>query len=69
MKTILLQTVAIAALGLLAPPPASGGTFTISNASTTAQTLGSGAGQTGTITETGVAHRQRRYDRGDDFRQ
>ena len=53
MKTILLQTVAIAALGLFAPPPASGGTFTISNASTTAQTLGSGAGQTGTITETG----------------
>ena len=53
MKTILLQTVAIAALGLLATPPAFGGAFTISNASTTAQTLGSGAGQTGTITETG----------------
>jgi hypothetical protein len=53
MKNILIQTGAIAAFALLAESGASAASFTITGPSTSAQTLGSGAGQTGTITDTG----------------
>ena len=53
MKTILIQTSAIAALAFLAESSASAANFNITGPSTTPQTLGSGAGQTGTITDTG----------------
>jgi hypothetical protein len=53
MKTILIQTCAIAAFAFLAESAAFAGSFTITSPLTTAQTLGSGAGQTGTITATG----------------
>jgi PEP-CTERM motif len=53
MKTILIQTSAIAVLALFAESGASAANFNIAGPSTTAQTLGSGAGQTGTITDTG----------------
>jgi len=53
MKTILLQTTAVAALAFLSASNASAASFTITDASTTAQTLGSGSGQTGTIEDTG----------------
>ena len=54
MKSKLLQTSAIAAVGLLAAPAAFATTFTINGPSTSAQTLGSGSGQTGTITDLGT---------------
>jgi PEP-CTERM motif len=53
MKNILIQTGAFAAFALFAESGASAANFTINSPSTTAQTLGSGAGQTGTITDTG----------------
>ena len=53
MKTILLHTSAIAAFALFTESGASAANFNITGPSTTAQTLGSGAGQIGTITETG----------------
>jgi hypothetical protein len=53
MKNILIQTGAITAFILLAESGASAASFNITGPSTTAQTLGSGAGQTGTITDTG----------------
>ena len=53
MKNLLIQTGAIAAFALFAESGASAASFTITGPSTTAQTLGSGAGQTGTITDTG----------------
>ncbi len=53
MNTILIQTGTIAAFMFLTELTASAGSFTITGPSTTAQTLGSGAGQTGTITDTG----------------
>jgi hypothetical protein len=53
MKNILIQTGAFAAFALLAESGASAASFTISGPSTSAQTLGSGAGQIGTITDTG----------------
>ena len=53
MKNILLQTSAIAVLAFFAELAASAASFTISSPSTTAQTLGSGSGQAGTITDTG----------------
>ena len=53
MKNILIQTGAIAAFAFLAESSASAGSFTITTPSTSAETLGSGAGQIGTITETG----------------
>ena len=53
MKNILLQTSAIAVLAFFAESAASAASFTINSPSTTAQTLGSGSGQTGTITDTG----------------
>ncbi len=54
MKTILIQTGAIAAFGLLFGSSASAGSFTITGASTSPQTLGPGAGQTGAITSSGT---------------
>src|ERR1700749_4704176 len=53
MKTILIQTSAIAALAFLGDSSASAASFNITGSSTTAQTLGSGSGQTGVITDTG----------------
>jgi hypothetical protein len=53
MKNLLVQTGAIAAFALFAESGASAANFDITGPSTTAQTLGSGAGQTGTITDTG----------------
>jgi hypothetical protein len=53
MKNLLIQTGAIAAFALFAESGASAANFNITGPSTTAQTLGSGAGQTGTITDTG----------------
>ena len=53
MKTILIQSGAIAALAFFAESAASAASFTITSPSTSAQTLGSGAGQIGTITDTG----------------
>jgi hypothetical protein len=53
MKTILIQSGAIAAFALFAESGASAASFNITGPSTTAQTLGSGAGQIGTITDTG----------------
>jgi PEP-CTERM motif len=53
MKNLLIQTGAIAAFALFAESGASAANFNITGPSTTAQTLGSGAGQTGTITATG----------------
>ena len=53
MKNILIQTGAIAALAFLAESSASAASFTISTPQTSAETLGPGAGQTGTITDTG----------------
>jgi hypothetical protein len=53
MKNLLIQTGAFAAFALFAESGASAANFTISSPSTTAQTLGSGAGQTGTITGAG----------------
>jgi hypothetical protein len=47
------QTAAVVAFALLTAPRARAASFTINNASTTAQTLGPGSGQTGEITETG----------------
>jgi hypothetical protein len=53
MKTILIQTGAIAALAFFAESAASAASFTITSPSTSAQTLGSGSGQSGAITDTG----------------
>jgi hypothetical protein len=53
MKNILIQTGAIAAFALFAESGASAANFNITGPSTTAQTLGSSPGQTGTITDTG----------------
>jgi PEP-CTERM motif len=53
MKNLLIQTGAIAAFALFAESGASAANFNITGPSTTAQTLGSGAGQSGTITDTG----------------
>jgi hypothetical protein len=53
MKNILIQTGAIAAFALFAESGAFAANFNITGPSTNAQTLGSGAGQTGTITDTG----------------
>jgi hypothetical protein len=53
MKNILIQTGAFAAFALLAESGASAASFTINSPSTSAQTLGSGAGQNGAITDTG----------------
>ena len=53
MKNLLIQTGAIAAFALFAESGASAASFNITGPSTTAQTLGSGSGQTGTITDTG----------------
>jgi hypothetical protein len=53
MKNILIQTGAIAAFALFAESGALAANFNITGPSTNAQTLGSGAGQTGTITDTG----------------
>ena len=53
MKNLLIQTGAIAAIVILSESSASAASFDITGPSTTAQTLGSGAGQTGTITGTG----------------
>jgi hypothetical protein len=53
MKNLLIQTGAIAAFALFAESGASAANFNITGPSTMAQTLGSGAGQTGTITDTG----------------
>ena len=50
MKNLLIQTGAFA---LFAESGASAANFNITGPSTTAQTLGSGAGQTGAITDTG----------------
>jgi PEP-CTERM motif len=54
MKTILIQTGTIVALGFLAESTASAASFDITGASSTPQTLGSGSGQTGTIESTGT---------------
>jgi PEP-CTERM motif len=53
MKNLLIQTGAFAAFALFAESSASAASFTITSPSTSAQTLGSSAGQTGTITDTG----------------
>jgi PEP-CTERM motif len=53
MKNLLIHTGAIAAFALFAESGVSAANFNITGPSTTAQTLGSGAGQTGTITATG----------------
>jgi hypothetical protein len=53
MKNLLIQTGAFAAFALFAESGASAASFTITSPSTSAQTLGSSAGQTGTITDTG----------------
>src|SRR3984957_10725234 len=53
MKNILIQTGAIAAFALFAESGAFAANFNITGPSTNAQPLGSGAGQTGTITDTG----------------
>jgi hypothetical protein len=53
MKTVLIQTGILVAFGFLADSTASAGSFNITGSSSTAQTLGSGSGQTGTITDTG----------------
>ena len=53
MKNLLIQTGAIAAIALFVESSASAASFDITAPSSTAQTLGSGAGQTGTITATG----------------
>src|SRR5215469_9411274 len=53
MKNVLIQTGAIAAFGLFAESSAFAGSFDITGPSTSAQTLGPGAGQTGTIESTG----------------
>jgi hypothetical protein len=50
-STIFSRLISLALL--VAAPSAFAGTFTISGPSTTAQTLGTGAGQTGTVTATG----------------
>ena len=53
MKTILIPTGVLLAFGFLAESSASAASFNITGPSTTAQTLGAGAGQTGTIADTG----------------
>jgi hypothetical protein len=53
MKNLVIQTGAIAVFALFAESGASAANFNITGPSTTAQTLGSAAGQTGTITDTG----------------
>src|ERR1700754_3570545 len=53
MKTVLIQTGILVAFGLLAESSASAGSFDITGSSTSAQTLGSGSGQSGTIADTG----------------
>jgi hypothetical protein len=54
MKTLLKHSGLLAASGLLLSPIAEAASFTISAPSTTAQTLGSGAGQTGTVNSGGT---------------
>ncbi|MEI6334748.1 MAG: autotransporter-associated beta strand repeat-containing protein [Methylococcaceae bacterium] len=49
MKTLLKHSGLLAAAGLLLSPIAQASSFTISSNSTTAQTLGTGAGQTGAV--------------------
>ena len=49
MKTLLLQTVTISAIGLIAAPPAFATSFDITGSSTTAQTLGPLPNEVGTI--------------------
>ena len=53
MKNLLIQTSAVAAFALFTESGASAANFNITAPSTNAQTLGSSAGQTGTITATG----------------
>ncbi len=52
MKTIFIQTGVLVALGFLTEATASAGSFDITAPSTSAQTLGPGTGQTGTIEST-----------------